>query len=246
MSYSRIIKWEIRLAAAAVLAIGVLVQGGCGKTAQSQPQPQQRQFIAVLIDGTGFAERYWEPSLETATLLLKNVVTPKSIVCVMKIDDYSYEEDNVLLGPKSMPAGGLRLKVTINKFNEQVAALQAPEQIKPGTDIDGALHMLGDYLAKWPDAWLNLLVFSDLVEEYEPAGRLGSARRLPELSRVVSFFVAYGASEGEYKQRQESWKRAMAEYGVDGSEVSFFDPQESLAENLPAEFVRDFCRPPAN
>jgi len=251
-------KWCVSLILKPALTVIVVscLMGGCGKAPSGgdgggeQPggeAPKQGQFLALAIDGTGFAKDWWGKSLDTASLLLTNMAKPKDVVCVMTIDDNSYEEENVVLGPERLPGSTLKTHSRVRDMKAAMRALQAPDtsQMKPGTDLTGVLHMLSDYLEKQPNTWLNLFVFSDLVEEKSDQSYT-SAPKLPQNTRVVCLFVDRGKSEAEWLRRKEHWTQEMGNYGVPASQVFFFDPRESEVGNFSTDLLKEYRRPPSN
>jgi len=213
---------------------------GLHRTSAKQP------FVAFLLDGTGFAQAYWQQSLDAIGRILTRSIRPHAVICVLLIDDRSYEQSNVLYGPHTLPTGALRATEELRKVKHDIAALAPPPTPKPGTDIEGALHLLADYTSKG-DYWLNLFIFSDLVEEYEPVGEIGSAPQFPIDSRAVCLFVGRLEKEGEwkYKQRLSTWKGLFREYGIADQNVVFLDPNESRAENLSDSFLRSLREVPS-
>jgi hypothetical protein len=198
------------------------------------------QFIAFIIDGTGFAEKWWDPSLDTAAKLLGEVARPKNTVCVMKIDDYSYEDSNVLLGPTELPSSTLRMHQVVRDMKSEIRDLRPPdpEKMKPGTDITGCIFMLRDYLEDRPDCWLNLFIFSDLVEEQQQ-GKYEGTPQLPDATRVVCLFVARKRGI-DYDEHKKAWAQEMAKHGVHPSHVHFLDSNQSRAGKLRPDDIRSF------
>jgi len=214
------------------------------------PQPadsdsQRREFLAIVIDGTSFADTYWSAAVQTCAEILLRTAKPGCVVCVMDIDKYSYEEANVLLGPEQLSNGSMKMHIELKSLVTKLKALPKPARQEPGTDIAGALHLLSDYVGHYPNCWLNLVLCSDLVEDCQPVDKLGAAPRLPDATRMLNLFVLRSKSETEYRARQADWVSQMAAYGIQGPNIQFLDPRQSTADNLPSDVLKSLRTPPA-
>lgn len=265
-----------KLAMTLVVAVGpLLLLGGCPTpdTGQSQGgdlreikrlgsrQERGEQFIAFLVDGTGFAEGYWGQSLETAKKVLLHVAGPGDTVSLIKIDHDTYKDANELLGPTRFSDTKLRMIPEMREFGKRIEAVAEPKDVKRGTDIQGGLHLVIDQLEKYPDHWVNLFLFSDVKEdpppkdeEFDPKrdalpkDKLVGGLSFPPQTRLTCLFVARPSErdggEKKYKDRTAKWVSLMQTYGIAPDRIEFRTVSESRAENLSEDYLFSLREPP--
>lgn len=208
------------------------------------PLSGQRPFLVFLLDQTGFAQGWWQQSIQVAAELLKELARPHTTVVVLGIDRYSYEDSNVLIPPIELPGATLRVVQEVRKLQTTIRTLpMPPKPDKPGTDIEGALHLVSDYVQKRPNCWVNIFLFSDLVEEHKQPERLASFPRFTVPNRMICLFVTRLYSETEYIKRREAWMRKMRENGIAIEPMYMFAPEESI--HISPSLIRAWRQPPA-
>ena len=229
----------------------VIALSGCPRSTPSStrhPKPPHNQILLAIVDQTASFAKWLQPSLETFMAVIGNGLKPGDIVCIIGIDDDSYEDDdNVLFGPLQTDPGLLVFSNDKGKLIHRLEELKrgiVPKQCW-GTDIEGALHLAADYAADHPDCWVNLLIFSDMVQQHiHDVGR-AAPQRFPAYTRVTCLFVPRAGTEQEYRERKAQWRETLIRYGVPTqANITFWDTPSSRKENLSAHSLRDLTRPP--
>ena len=169
------------LRAAAVLLVALAGTGCDGGR-------RYEQALCALIDVSG---TYADQKDEAVRILKREVLPamePGDTLLVIRIDDASYEKDDVIslvtLDPRPSRANAQKLALArrLDAFAESDAAARH-------TDIPGAMMLGAEYLAELEAGSRVMLVFSDMQEDLPPgASRHLGAGELRDV-RVVAINV---------------------------------------------------------
>lgn len=225
--------------------LALLAGGGCEKP----DQMPRRQMMVMLVDLTESFEDHLRPSFETlADPILPKGLRPGDTLLVIGIDDNSYEDHNVIYGPRRTDPSLLVFAQQLPKIREEIT--QIGQQIEPrpsrGTDIDGALHLAADHLPGNRECWLNLLIFSDMQQQQiSDEIDLAAPPQLPNQARVTCLFVPRRKGENEYTERKRFWRAKFSDYGLPSdTTIEFLPPNSSTSANLDEMTVREMTRRP--
>jgi hypothetical protein len=133
------------------------------------------QALCALIDVSG---TYSDQKVEAVRILKREVLPamePGDTLLVIRIDDASYEQDNVValetLDPRPSRANAQKLALA-----RALDAFAASASGSRHTDIAGAMMLGAEYLAELQAGSRIMLVFSDMQEDLPQ----GAVRRLEE------------------------------------------------------------------
>ncbi len=201
-------------------------------TACTDPRAYSRS-IAVLVDVSG---TYVDQKGDVVSLVKRGILptmNPGDSLVVVRIDDRSYEKDNVI--------ATLHLDVRPSKANAQkldfAGRLDEFAKRREGaahTDIRGAMMLAADYLRETGAGHRTMIVFSDMEEDLPK----GSKRDMTDTeladTRVVAMNVKRLASDNTnpavYRDRLARWEKTVTSSGAADWQV-ILDP-ERLIEYL--------------
>lgn len=192
--------------------------------------------IAILIDVSGTYADQAPQVVKTVKAGILPSMQPGDTLTVIRIDEASYEEDNIetklTLAPRRSDANAQKIQAarSLDAFAEQV---------KPArhTDVTGAVMIAADYLRDAQPTKKMIVIFSDLREDL-PRGTRRVLEK-DELSgmRILALNVkrldADNRDPQAYRKRMSAWEDRLLSAGA--AEFRIFVDDQRLVEALKRE-----------
>jgi len=209
----------MRVSRAATIALALATSLA---TAACNDSRDYAQATAVLVDVSG---TYSEQKKDVVRFIKSGVLPdllPGDSLMLIRIDDLSYEQDNVVANVK-LDMRPSRANAEKLAFARSLDGFAGAYESARHTDIRGAMMLAADYLKETGASNQNIVVFSDLQEDLPS----GATRKFEENEfeniRVLAMNVKKLGSDNRdparYRQRLASWEERVRDTGASDWQV---------------------------
>jgi hypothetical protein len=178
---------------------------------------EQAQAICALVDTSGT----YRDQIQDAATVLRTAVLPRmrpgDSLVVVRIDDNSYEKQNVDLA-LTLDSRPLRASQQKAEVAEAIATIGDRAGRPRHTDISGGMMLCAEYLAEMRAGKKIMIAFSDMKEELPQ----GVARRFEDdelkdlrvLAMNVKRLKGDSAQPQQYRARLAEWEQVVKSKGA--------------------------------
>lgn len=176
----------------------------------------QAQAICALVDTSGT----YRDQLDDAARVLRTAVLPRmrpgDSLVVVRIDDNTYEKQNVDLA-LTLDERPLRANKQKLQIADAISTIGDRAGRPKHTDITGGMMLCAEYLTELPAKKKVMIAFSDMLEELPP----GVARRFDDnelkdmrvLAMNVKRLKSDSAKPAQYRARLAEWEHTVKAKG---------------------------------